>query len=247
MNRFLLKNVSVCKQKRNGDRDHSKNGVSSKNLIMSRIFHGIGLSLIALLTTTLMVNAQSINAQDLQFEGVVGLNSASMGEFDSKVGLHLGLRAETALPSLGEGVYGNAGALLSFKGTESFGKTYAANYLEIPVHIGYKHAVNEKFSIYGEAGPYLAFGLSGKSDLDITSALKVNTFGDEGLKLKRFDIGIGFRAGIESQKKYTLSVGYDLGLIDPVKGSYLEQMMAGTGVSYKANNSNLYLSAGYKF
>ena len=257
MNTFFAKTVAFASGNAMETETIQKNGVSPKCLIMSRIYRSFVLSFIALLMAVFMANAQNFDAKDIQFEGVAGLNLSDMGGLGSKVGFHFGVKAETALSSLAEGVYANAGALISFKGNEFFGLTTAANYLEIPVHMGYKHAINDKFAVYGEAGPYLAFGLFGKSDFDLeieygdinsSSIIKVSTFGNDGFKLKRFDIGFGFRAGVEIQKKYTVSIGYDLGFIDTYKGSNLSMMDDGyIDLTPKMNNTNFSISAGYKF
>ncbi|MDR1201440.1 MAG: PorT family protein [Tannerellaceae bacterium] len=194
-------------------------------------------------------NAQ---AQALPLEGVVGLNSSNMGDIGSKIGFHLGVKTDIALPSVSNGVYANAGALLSSKGAsvKIYDITYKvdAYYLEIPVHIGYKTALNDDFFLYGEAGPYLAFGLFGKAGVDKE---KYNTFGsaEEG-GLKRFDLGLGIKVGLEIKKKYTLSIGYDWGFIDASRnsgedGGYDEELEMDMNPTMK--NTNFSISFGYKF
>ncbi len=59
-----------------------------------------------------------------------------------------------------------------------------------------------------------------------------DVFGDDGYK--RFDFGLGLRAGLEFNQKVPVSIGYDFGLLD-----------INDGVS--AKNRNLTLSVGYKF
>ena len=78
-----------------------------------------------------------------------------------------GVKAEVGLPQISEGVYLDMGALLTLKGAKIDGGSAASikfnpYYLEIPVHIGYKYAVNENFAIFGNAGPYLAIGFLAK-------------------------------------------------------------------------------------
>lgn len=53
---------------------------------------------------------------NVKFEGVVGMNIAKMDVYDSKPGFHIGVRGELALPSLVNGLYTNAGLLVSQKG-----------------------------------------------------------------------------------------------------------------------------------
>ena len=126
---------------------------------------------VLLLMAMLTIGLASINAQDnLRWGATVGMNSSnfSITGFDSKIGFHAGVKAEVGLPQISEGVYLDMGALLTLKGAKIDGGSAASikfnpYYLEIPVHIGYKYAVNENFAIFGNAGPYLAIGLFGKA------------------------------------------------------------------------------------
>ena len=218
-------------------------------------------------------SAQNETFKNLQWEAVVGLNSSDIGGMGNKIGFHLGAKAEMALPSIAEGIYANAGAFISLKGCKQDygdlgnGKTNAY-YLEIPIHIGSKHYVNENLSIYGEVGPYIAYGIGGKMkstyidgydydydydygygydyDYDIESSTsKIDTFGDGGLK--RFDIGAGIRVGVELKNKYTFSLGYDWGFVDIYKKSDLDFEEEGViDLTPSAKNSNLTISIGYK-
>jgi len=203
------------------------------------------------------VNAQNLTFQNLQFEGVAGLNMSDMGGLGSKAGFHIGAKAEIPLPSLADGSYANAGIMLSFKGNSYLGLKTAANYLEIPIHVGYKRAINENLSIFGEAGPYIAFGLFGKMDIeydmDLTgygstsSKMQINTF-DNDLGINRFDIGAGLKAGVVIKQKYTVSIGYDWGFIDAYKNSSLSKMDEDyIDLTPKMTNTNLSISLGYKF
>lgn len=141
----------------------------------------------------------------------------------------LGVKAEVGLPQISEGVYLDMGALLTLKGAKIDGGSAASikfnpYYLEIPVHIGYKYAVNENFAIFGNAGPYLAIGLFGKAKAegDILDEYEfddnsTNVFGDDAMK--RFDFGLGLKAGVEFSQKYQISIGYDWGLVENIKDS----------------------------
>ena len=217
------------------------------------------------------MSAQSETFKNLQWEAVAGMNSSDIGGLGNKIGFHLGAKAEMKLPSVANGVYANAGAFISLKGSKQdygeLGKsTTNAYYLEIPIHIGYKHNVNENLSIYGEVGPYIAYGIGGKLETTDTyiegdydydsgynttisqSKTKIDTFGDGGLK--RFDIGAGLRVGVELKNKYTFSLGYDWGFVDIYKDSGLEFEDDAEGVidlTPSAKNSNLTISLGYKF
>ena len=178
------------------------------------------------LVAILAIGLGSINAQDnLRWGVTAGMNVSSLNVtgLDSRVGFHAGVKAELGLPQF----------TASFK--------INPYYLEIPVHIGYKYAVNDNFSLFANAGPYIAIGLFGKAKITADGSLvdggsKVseseNVFGDDGFK--RFDLGLGLKAGIEISKKYQFSIGYDFGFIEA------EELMG-------CKNRNLMISLGLMF
>ena len=171
----------------------------------------------------LAVSFASVNAQEnLKWEATLGMNSSNFSgdAFSSKVGFHDGVKAEVGLPKIAEGVYLDLGALLSLKGAKvnlgSYDIKYNPCYLEIPVHMGYKYAVNENFAVFGNAGPYVAIGLFGKVKTDgiESSDPSDNVFDEDGGGMKRFDLGLGLKFGVEFCKKIQVAFGYDWGLID---------------------------------
>lgn len=200
------------------------------------------------LVAILAIGLGSVNAQDnLRWGVTAGMNVSNLkvSGFDSRIGFHAGAKAELGLPQVTEGAYLDFGALLSLKGAKVDGGSLGSIkmnpcYLEIPVHIGYKYAVNDNFTLFANAGPYFGIGLFGK--LKTTGTIKneleslagkssENIFGDDGFK--RFDFGLGLKAGMEFSKKYQLSIGYDFGLT--------ETSDAGT------KNRNLMISLGLMF
>ncbi len=139
-------------------------------------------------------------------------------------------------------------ALLTLKGAKVDGGSLASikfnpYYLEVPVHVGYKYAVNDDFALFGSVGPYIAVGLFGKvkakvdgsiadlEELDTDSASE-DIFGNDGLK--RFDFGLGLKAGVEFSKKYQFAISYDFGLVEVAKDLGMK-------------NRNLMISLGYMF
>ena len=166
-------------------------------------------------------------------------------------------RQELGLSQEASGAYMDFAALLTLKGAKIDGGSIATvkfnpYYLEIPVHVGYKYAVNENFALFGSVGPYLAVGLFGKAKLSIGNAIgdwadiegmesvgglegksvSEDIFGDDGFK--RFDFGLGLKAGVEFNKKYQVALSYDFGLIDVQKDLGMK-------------NRNLMISFGYMF
>ena len=169
--------------------------------------------------------------QNINWEAQAGLNSSSFLSGPSKIGFHVGVRANKEFPSVTKGFYGNVGAFISSKGSSlnSFGTTESrAYYLDIPVHVGYKKNLNDKFALFGEAGPYLGCGLLGTTKTTTPFAGKAGTTtGFEGIagtttkdkaetttedffeSAPRLAYGLGVRVGMEFKQKYTASIAYD--------------------------------------
>lgn len=193
----------------------------------------------------------SVNAQDnLKWGVMAGMNVSkyTFTGFDNRVGFHAGVKAELGLSQEASGAYMDFAALLTLKGAKIDGGSIATvkfnpYYLEIPVHVGYKYAVNENFALFGSVGPYLAVGLFGKAKLKVDgdiadiaelgdNSMSEDIFGDDGLK--RFDFGLGLKAGVEFNKKYQVAISYDFGLVEVAKDLGMK-------------NRNLMISLGYMF
>ena len=104
-----------------------------------------------------ILSISTIGAQNFSVDGVAGMNVANWGGLGSKIGFHAGARFELAMPSVANGLYTNAGLLLSLKGCNQdygdLGKvTTDAYYLEVPIHIGYRYSVTDNFAFFGEVG-----------------------------------------------------------------------------------------------
>lgn len=193
----------------------------------------------------------SINAQDnLKWGVMAGMNVSkyTITGFDSRIGFHAGIKAELGLSQEASGAYMDFAALLTLKGAKIDAGSLASfkmnpYYLEVPVHIGYKYAVNDDFALFGSAGPYIAVGLFGKAKAKVDGDLvdlgefggnsaSEDIFGDDGFK--RFDFGLGLKAGVEFSKKYQVAISYDFGLVEVAKDLGMK-------------NRNLMLSLGYMF
>ena len=124
---------------------------------------------ILVLFALLMTGVMGIHAQEgLKWGAMAGMNFSKFSSdgFDSKVGFHVGIKAEKDLSQIAQSVYLDMAALLSLKGAQASagGASLKINpyYLEIPIHMGYKHAVTENISLFANFGPYFAVGLFGK-------------------------------------------------------------------------------------
>ena len=169
-------------------------------------------------------------ADGIDKEIVAGMNVSSFNgtAFSSRIGFHAGLRVNVGLPRVSQGLYVNGAALFSLRGASADSTTFNPFYLDIPVHLGYKYAFSDDVAVFGESGPYVGIGLFGTTD-------GKSVFGDAN-GLKRFEVGLGVRAGVEMKRKLVVSMGYDGGLTDIIKDS---------DVSTK--DHNFYISLGYKF
>lgn len=193
----------------------------------------------------------SINAQDnLKWGVMAGMNVSkyTITGFDSRIGFHAGVKAELGLSQEASGAYMDFAALLTLKGAKIDGGSIASikfnpYYLEVPVHVGYKYAVNDDFALFGSVGPYIAVGLFGKAKAKVdgniadlgglgTKSASEDIFGDDGFK--RFDFGLGLKAGVEFSKKYQVAISYDFGLVEVAKDLGMK-------------NRNLMISLGYMF
>ena len=197
---------------------------------------------LSLILTVLLMGALSMSAKGLLVpEIVAGMNVASYNQdgASSRIGFHVGVRGDYYVTGSQEGFYFNAGLMLSLKGCEvevikgddewwgfdSKKSSLNPFYLDIPIHVGYKYSVTDNIGIFADFGPYFSFGLFGKTEGE-------SVFGDDGLK--RFDVGLGLRGGVEFNKKFNVSLGYDWGLVDVVDNGNLK-------------NRNFMVSLGYKF
>lgn len=207
----------------------------------------------------------SVNAQDnLKWGVVAGMNVSKLSTagLGNKIGYHVGARAELGLPQVANGLYLDAAALLSAKGAKTDagdlgGINVNATYLEIPIHVGYKYAINENFNVFGSFGPYVGIGLFGKTKVDeldyngshelVNTSYKYNTFGDG---YKRFDMGLGLNVGVEIQQKYRISLGYDFGLLkafDAASENNGDDEEMEINLASGAKNRNLTISVAYMF
>ncbi|MDR1121581.1 MAG: PorT family protein [Dysgonamonadaceae bacterium] len=209
-------------------------------------------------TIALVAMAVSVSAQ-IKLDGVVGLNLANQsvsdgdksGSGDSKIGLKVGVTGDY---SLSDYFSLQAGLVFSQKGVkESDSETYGGqtyeyeskttlNYLQIPVNAVGRYKINDDISVFGLAGPYLAFALSGKNNVKVSGGGQSESesesikFGSSDDKMNGFDYGLTLGAGVE-YKLFSLRLEYDLGL---------GKLYNGSGDA-SLKNRNFGISVGYSF
>jgi len=196
------------------------------------------ISTLVLAMAALVVCTGSLKAQD-KFVTLGVKAGANLSSFSGDINktsyvfkYQFGVTADFAFT---ENFYVITGLDLQTKGTKSKPKNSAnikfnPMYLQMPIHAAYKFDIAPGTRLVAEAGPYLAYGISGKMK---GGGEKENIFGDN--RFKRFDFGLGAGVGVELNK-FVIKGGYDFGLIDICKID---------GV--KARNHNAYLTVGYHF
>lgn len=161
-------------------------------------------------------------------------------DLDGKFGFGAGLFVEYTLEN---NVYFLSGLELASKGAErkekDFKYTASPLYLQLPVHAGYKIGLSESVDLALHAGPYLAYGIGGKSKYEEDGDKEeVDFFGSEKEEgNKSFDWGLGAGADLILSKSFRLGLNYDLGLTNISRGDK----------KYPVKNRNLSISIGYSF
>lgn len=135
------------------------------------------------------------------------------------------------------------------EGGDGRGTTHTFNqlYLQLPIYAAYRINVSDNFNLVIGAGPYMAYGLGGKSKEKLHKAVfgdgstkrEFDTFGDgdngDSEQLKRFDFGLGLNVSGEFGK-IVVGLGYEHGLLN---------VAAYDGLKYR--NRSAALTLGYKF
>lgn len=168
-----------------------------------------------------------------------------LSDKNAKIGFHVGIAADYEfMPNMAI----QSGLFFVTKGAKYSGSLLGVTgdvimnpmYLQVPVHFAYKMDATPGTRIVFHAGPYVAYGVAGKSKLKLSAGDKstesdgVAIFGDKG-SMKPFDAGLGLGVGAEFGP-ILVDLGWDMGLVNVAKAE-------------KANtkNQNAYLSVGYRF
>ncbi len=211
---------------------------------------------IALLGIVSLVGAQTAS---LSVKG--GLNMSNfygdnLNDKSLKPGFHIGVGADLEfVPNISL----QTGLFFSTKGAKyqydipvvgNIEYNITANYLQLPIHLAYKIDVTPGTKIVLHAGPYLAYGIGGKRNIDsafsddlkpILGKQEINTF-DKDFGYKPFDYGVGLGVGAEFGV-ILVDLGWDIGLNNIARGLKVGQ----TTYSQNIKNQSAYLSVGYKF
>ncbi len=212
---------------------------------------------VTMLLSGLVLTGMTAFAQ-MSVEPEIGMNisnlSTKVSDRDSemhtsKIGLNAGIGLKF---NVTEGFYIKPGLYYNMLGAEAqlvdFGdiaqskNIYTTHYLQIPVNLGFQGGLNGGQSgyIFGEVGPYVGFGLSGKikNETDIIGISGSNEadikWGKENDEFNPLEVGMKFAVGYETPWGIYLKGGYTLGLTN----------MANVD-DYKMNNRSWNISLGY--
>ena len=197
-----------------------------------------------LMTLAVACFALTASAQekgDFRFGVTAGMNVANVTdcERDSRIGFHVGVKGEY---NITENLYGSAALLFTQKGSKSewseegynVESTWNPGYIELPIHIGYRYKFGDKVSIFGETGPYFAYGICGKDKFEGPGLDEDTKFFDDD-DVNKFDFGWGVKAGVE-YAKFQISLGYEHGITEVFDYTGLD-----------SHNSNFMVSVAYMF
>lgn len=205
------------------------------------------------LLTVLLLFFLSLDSFTQTIAAKAGLNLSTMLIKDNnssndpslQPGFHLGATADFPISDV---LSFETGVLLMTKGYNQslvslFGQSeikFNTLYLDIPLTAKASFEFG-KMKAYGQLGPYLGIGLTGKGRLETTILGETTIeeerleWGDDEIGFKRLDLGLFAGAGIEFNR---IQVGlfYSLGLID---------ISVSDAAGLKANNRVLGISLGY--
>lgn len=192
----------------------------------------------------------SFSANPIRYgvEGGVSFSRNKSFDFKFITSFRVGGNIEYAIPmsAVSEFLF-SSGLLFTEKGgriNDLRKITMSAYYLQVPLNIGFRQRLTSDFKLVEEFGPYLAYGLFGKTKISefIDDAGKVfpqdnfNTFS----RYKRFDAGLGLKLGIEYNEMIRLSWGMDIGFLKTAKD--IKDYPDTTG-----ENFSTYISLGFFF
>jgi len=205
------------------------------------------------------------------YGGITISDLTNYGDYNAKVGGTIGAKLEYMLPNC-YGLYVNAGADWVMKGAQAdiqksvpdivtgqprtieANNTITTNYIQIPIHVGFRYNLSQTLAAYGEFGPYFALGIAGrdKVNIDVDGYRGYETseraFRSES-GLQRGDAGLGIRLGAEYDGHYSINLSMDWGLSD----LYTEDFRESYAVSHpglklnKVHNFCTAITLGYRF
>lgn len=169
----------------------------------------------------------------MNYSNIMGGNASDL--YKAKIGFNVGLAADYEFaPSsaIQTGLFFTTKGA-NFKGTEK--SSIDLMYLQIPIHYAYKVDVTPGTRVVLHAGPYVAYGVSGKAKSGSNSVdlfKEYEILGNKYSAMDRFDAGLGLGVGAEFGP-FLVDLGWDMGLVKLNKNSDYKNMNASLSVGYK--------------
>lgn len=189
---------------------------------MKRVF-----ILIASLLIGVSAAAQSDFFGDMRYGVVGGLGYNSFqniyGEQKPALAISAGAMAKTPIVVPELYLQGEAKFTLRTAGNYYTGQMSNV-YLTIPVRVGYDFEINEDYSLFVEAGPYVGFRLF-KTYHEIDHTGHINFI----------DLGAGLNFGVQFLNQFRVSVGGDLGFIRVCPWDHARNGSVWLGFTYLLN------------
>ncbi|NLZ73844.1 MAG: PorT family protein [Bacteroidales bacterium] len=197
------------------------------------------------LVIVLLSMVSLVGAQTPSLSVKAGLNMSNfygseLSDKNMKVGFHAGIGADFDFApnmAIQSGLFFTSKGAKYTTDIENTELNANANFLQLPVHFAYKIDVMPGTRIVLHAGPYIAYGIGGKTK---AGSIEVDTFKDDAFLdvlngLKPFDAGLGLGVGAEFGR-ILVDLGWDMGLTNLSRVSL-----------YDVKTQNAYLTLGYKF
>lgn len=186
------------------------------------------------------------------------INMKDLAAKKLKIGYQIGLSAEYAVS---DGFYLQSGVFFKTKGIRLKGKTGTSEdeaywsqsinlqYLQLPILATYKIELVSDTKVFFNVGPYIAYGIGGKSTIKerylnstrTNEKRNTDSFGDN--RMKKIDYGLKYSIGLEYEK-FVFEWSYELGLVDiGSDNSEINSILN----DKRFRNQGLALSVGYKF
>lgn len=162
---------------------------------------------------------------------------------DSRAGLNVGVYVDIPLI---ESIFIKSGLLYSAKGCKyevgNYEETYSPAYLELPILASYRYSFSDAAQLQFNVGPYLAYGIGGKSKVENGRDSDEEDFFGDNSDTQRFDAGLHLGAGITVSSHYYLGLSYQWGFANVLSNSHDNH---NDGLSIK--NRNFMINLGYTF
>lgn len=134
----------------------------------------------------------------VNYSNIMGKDASDL--YEAKIGFNAGLAADfNFAPEMAI----QTGLFFTTKGA-NFKATNKASidlmYLQMPIHFAYKVSVTPGTRVVLHAGPYVAYGVSGKAkykDISVDVFKEYNFLGNSYSAIQRFDAGVGLGVGAE--------------------------------------------------